>query len=459
MAPRIAARDIWFTPIGGTEPILRGASLDLAPGECVAILGTSGCGKSTLCQVLAGLIPSRIPGEFAGRVSAGADGLRVGMVFQDPENQLFAGTVEEEVAFGPSNLGMREAELAERVAFAMEAAAVTELADQEIATLSMGQKQRVALASMLSVQPELLILDEPASNVDEASAEAIFAAVGDLRTRAGLSVVMVDHDVGRARRVADRVLRLEEGRLRPLEEGEDLERPLPVMRSESNPGEALAEADSLVFSYERGRPVLEGVDLALRSGEAVAVLGPNGSGKTTFAKHFIGLLRPTSGHIMLLGEDTARVPTETLAGHVGYAWQNPDEALFARTVREELAFGPRNFGRPEREVQAGSDRWLRTLGCSHLADREPLTLSFGEKRRISLAAALATDPEVAILDEPTAALDRMHNLAVARATAELKAQGKAVLVLTHDRHFADAVCERHFVLQSGALRPAPGAPC
>jgi energy-coupling factor transporter ATP-binding protein EcfA2 len=459
MAPRVAAHDIWFTPIGAEEPILRGASLEIAPGEWVAILGTSGCGKSTLCQVLAGLIPSRIPGEFGGRVSARGDGLRVGMVFQDPENQLFAGTVEEEVAFGPSNLGMAEAEVRARVSFAMEAASVTALADHEIATLSMGQKQRVALASMLSVQPDLLILDEPASNVDETSAEAIFAAVGELQRSAGLSVVMVDHDVGRARRIADRVLRLEEGLLRPLREREDLEQPLPVMRSEGDAGEVLAKAESLIFFYEHGRPVLEGVDLALRSGEAVAVLGPNGCGKTTLAKHFIGLLRPASGRVMLLGDDTARVPTEILAAHVGYAWQNPDEALFARSVREELAFGPRNFGWPEQEVEVTVEHWLRTLGCFHLADREPLTLSFGEKRRISLAAALTTGPEVAILDEPTAALDRMHNLAVAQATVELKRQRKAVLVLTHDRHFADAVCERQFVVQSGTLRPAPGAPC
>jgi len=459
MAPRIAAQDIWYTPIGGEQPILRGASLEIAPGECVAILGTSGCGKSTLCQVLAGLIPSRLPGEFRGRVSVRPDDLRVGMVFQDPENQLFAGTVEEEVAFGPSNFGLMEAEVRARVSFAMEAAEVTHLAEHEIATLSMGQKQRVALASMLSVQPDLLILDEPASNVDEPSAEAIFAAVGDLRASVGVSVVIVDHDVARARRVADRVLRLEEGRLRPLGEGEDLEQPLPKMLPDGQPGRTLAETESLGFGYEQGKRVLEGVNLALRLGEAVAVLGPNGCGKTTLAKHFIGLLRPTSGHVMLLGDDTARVPTEILARHVGYASQNPDDGLFARSVREELAFGPRNLGWCEQEVQATIQRWLGILGCAHLADREPLTLSFGEKRRISLAAALATDPEVAILDEPTAALDRMHNLAVAHAATELKHQGKAVLVLTHDRHFADAVCERHFILQSGALRSVRGVPC
>jgi energy-coupling factor transporter ATP-binding protein EcfA2 len=459
VAPRITAQDIWFTPIGAREAILRGASLEIAPGECVAILGTSGCGKSTLCQVLAGLIPRRIPGEFRGEVSPKVDHLRVAMVFQDPENQLFAGTVAEEVAFAPSNLGLSEKEVSVRVSFAMEAARVTHLADHEIATLSTGQKQRVALASMLSVQPDLLILDEAASNVDEASAEAMLGAVGELRRRVGLSVVMVDHDVARARRMADRVLRLEGGCLRPLRDGEDLEQPLPVMLSDGHPGETLAESESLAFFYQQGRPVLQGVDLALHSGEAVAILGPNGCGKTTLAKHFIGLLRPRSGQVMLLGDDVGRAPPEILARYVGYASQNPDDVLFARSVREELAFGPHNFGWPEREVQITIQRWLEILGCAHLADREPLTLSFGEKRRISLAAALAAHPEVAILDEPTAALDRVHNLAVARATADLKHQGKAVLVLTHDRHFADAICERHFRLQSGVLQPVRGVPC
>lgn len=459
MAPRIAAKDIWFTPIGAREPVLRGATLEITPAEVVAIVGSSGCGKSTLCQVLAGLIPRRLPGEFRGQVSPAIDNFRVGMVFQDPENQLFAGTVAEEVAFGPSNLGLAEAEMWARVSFAMEAAQVTHLADGEIATLSAGQKQRVALASMLSVQPDLLILDEPTSNVDEPSAEAIYAAVEELRHRVGLSVVVVDHDIPRARRVADRVLRLEDGRLRLLGQDEDLEQPLPVMLCEDGTGPILAEAKSLAFSYKKGCAVLEGLDLTLRSGEAVAVLGPNGCGKSTLGRHFIGLLKPSYGQVTVLGDDAARVSTEILARHVGYAFQNPDDGLFARSVREELAFGPHNLGWGDEEVEASTRQWLRLLGCGHLADREPLTLSFGEKRRVSLAAALAADPEIAILDEPTAALDRVHNLAVAQVVARMKEQGKAILVLTHDRKFADAVCERHFVLQSGALRPAREVPC
>jgi energy-coupling factor transport system ATP-binding protein len=198
------------------------------------------------------------------------------------------------------------------------------------------------------------------------------------------------------------------------------------------------------------------MDLSLHAGEAVAVLGPNGSGKTTLGKHFVGLLRPAMGRVTVLGEDIRSTPMEAVAERVGYAFQSPDDQLFARSVREEVSYGPRNFGWEAEQIDASVRGLLELLGCAHLIDREPLTLSFGEKRRVSVAAALAAEPQIAILDEPTAALDSGHALAVARLVADLKARGRAVMVLTHDLRFADAACERHCVLEGGKVRSVEG---
>jgi energy-coupling factor transport system ATP-binding protein len=454
MAGWLSLRDIHYTPLGAESPVLDGVSLDIARGECVAIAGVSGCGKSTLCQVLAGIIPHRLPGAFSGQVQCATAHPRIGMVFQNPDDQLFADTVAEEVAFGPRNLGYAESDIHRRLAESLDACDLITLRDHPIPALSMGQKQRVALASMLAMEPELMILDEPASNVDAASADHIYRAVTALRHQRGMAVVLVDHDLERVRRVADRVLVMEAGRLHPLSATAEANRDWPDGTVSRAPGEVLAAAEQVAFTYPgQERPLFADINLPLRTGEAVALLGPNGAGKSTLAKHFIGLLRPQVGRVVVEGADIARVKTEDLAARVGYAFQNPDDALFARTVLEEVTFAPRNLRQTREQAAAQAMNWLEALGCAHLRDREPLTLSYGEKRRVSLAAVLAADPRIVILDEPTAALDQGNARVVAAVVQRCVADGKTVLVLTHDLPFARATCTRLFSLRDGALAP------
>ena len=460
MAGGVSLSGIRYIPLGATSPVLDGVSLEVARGECVGIVGVSGCGKSTLCQVLAGMIPHRIPGEFQGSVRFPPGRSRVGMVFQNPDDQLFAGSVTDEIAFGPRNLGCPEEEVRCRLQDAMTACDLDPLASRAVAALSMGQKQRVALASMLAMRPDVLLLDEPACNVDASSAERFLAHVTVLRQRSGMAVVLVDHDLARVRRHADRVLRLAEGVLAPCLETDEGGLHLPAGPPRSADGEVRAAAERVRFAYGSAEePVLQAADLGLRAGEAIALLGPNGAGKSTLAKHFIGLLRPQAGRVTIGGMDIRRTKIETLAASVGYAFQNPDEQLFAQSVQEEVTFGPQNLGWSAHRAEEAAHRWLDLLGCAHLRDREPLTLSFGEKRRVSLAAAVAADPDVVILDEPTAALDGGHRRVVARLVDACKAQGKAVLVLTHDAPFARAVCEWQYRLVEGRLYPGDVSMC
>jgi energy-coupling factor transporter ATP-binding protein EcfA2 len=453
MAGWLSLRDICYTPVGAEQPVLNGVSVDIARGECVAIVGVSGCGKSTLCQVLAGIIPHRLPGAFSGQVRCATPHPRIGMVFQNPDDQLFAGTVAEEISFGPRNLGCAESDIAQRLVEALDACHLGALSAHPLHALSMGQKQRVALASMLAMHPALMILDEPASNVDAVSAEQILTAVTRLRQERDLAVVLVDHDVDRVRRYADRIFHMQAGRLRPGAFAELCPPAYPRVSALAPPGAVLAAAEEVLFTYPaQAHPTLHGVDLALHAGEAVALRGPNGAGKSTLAKHFIGLLRPQAGCVRVDGKDIVRMQTEALAAQVGYAFQNPDDALFARSVLEEVAFAPRNLGHPAEQATQSALALLEMLGCLHLRDREPLTLSYGEKRRVSLAATVAANPRVVILDEPTAALDGDNARAVARLIHRGKQDGKAILVLTHDLAFARATCERQVALYAGVLR-------
>jgi len=411
-------------------PALRDVSLAFEPGEVVALLGPSGSGKTTLLRALAGLVPHFHGGRFAGRVVvAGLDTRRVrpaelagtvATVFQDPEDQVVMTIVANEVAFGLENLGVAPHEIWPRVERALESVDALHLWGRRTIELSGGELQRVCLASALALEPQLLLLDEPTSQLDPEAAELFLAAV----ERLGATVVLSEHRVARALELATRVVFVDGGRLlldasrAEAVEWLSAERPLYTNPSVTAPhvpaGAVIAALRGVSYAYRAAMPVLEGVDLELRRGEIVALEGPNGSGKTTLARIAAGLVEPQAGAVELWGR-------------AGYLSQDPGRYLVKETVLAEVALAVNGD-----QQRAGSA--LARVGLGWAATRHPRDLSSGERERLALAAVAVAEPDLLVLDEPTRGLDPERKVALGEWLQEYAAEGRAVLVATHDQH-------------------------
>jgi energy-coupling factor transport system ATP-binding protein len=425
-------RGLSFRYPGGSEA-LRDVSLRVEPGEVVALLGPSGSGKSTLLRALAGLVPHFHGGRFAGRVDVAGRDTRstrpaelagtVGTLFQDPEDQVVFTRVEAEVAFGLENVGTPPAEIAPRAAAALAAVGAHRLAGRPVAELSGGELQRVCLAAVLALEPRLLLLDEPTSQLDPEGA----AAAIELARSSGAAVVVSEQRPERVLDACDRVVFLEEGRVvldAPRDEAlATLPEPWlprePGLPFAEPAGEPVCRLEGVWFGYDQ--PVLQGVSLEAGRGEVVALLGPNGSGKTTLGKLAAGLLEPQAGRV-------ART------GRACYLSQDPGRYLVSERADEEVA------------LAVGGDLALaRTalarLGLAAHAARHPRDLSSGERERLALAAVLVAEPDLLVLDEPTRGIDpeRKDELA---GLLRSQAAERATLVATNDHTFAAAVADR-----------------
>ena len=435
-----------FTYPDADTPALRDVSLEIEPGEVVAVLGPSGSGKSTLLRAFAGLVPHFHGGRFEGRVDvAGLDTRRtrpaelagtVASVFQDPEEQIVLSRVIREVAFGLENLGTPPGEILGRAHQALAAVGSAHLADRPVTELSGGELQRVCLASAVALRPKLLLLDEPTSQLDPAAADAFLDHVIEL----GIAVLISDHRPRRVLDHADRVLFLDAGTVL-LDAGvpaaEDwLEQNRPIWLGASRNGRAAKQGETVCrlegveFSYRAGAPVVDGIDLELRRGEIVALGGANGTGKTTIAKLAAGLLAPDAG-------------TVELRGSAGMLLQDPSRYCIRERVDEEVAVGVR--GDRGRTIGA-----LTELGLAGMESRHPRDLSTGERERLALASVLVIDPDLLVLDEPTRGVDPQRKTELAELL-HTGSERRGTLVVTHDEEFARIVADRSIMLGQEAV--------
>jgi energy-coupling factor transporter ATP-binding protein EcfA2 len=421
-----------FTYAGAGRPALADVSLELRTGERVAVLGPSGSGKSTLLRALAGLVPHFHGGRFEGRVVVGGRDTRttrpselagtVASVFQDPEDQVVMTRVANEVAFGLENTGLDPARIWTRTAEALAEVGAGHLAERQIGELSGGELQRVCLAAALALRPQLLLLDEPTSQLDPEGAEAFLDVVAGL----DVTVVLSEQRIGRALALAERIVFVDEGRVlldAPRDEahawlarhrssyvGE------PGHASPATPGsEPVLGLHGVSFSYSGSPVVVDGIDLALRAGEVVVLEGPNGAGKSTLARLAAGLLEPTEGSI------SRRVGA-------AYLTQDPGRYLVKETVLAEVSLGV--GGDRDRSRAA-----LARFGLRTLEDRHPRDLSSGERERLGLAAVAVVEPGLLVLDEPTRGIDPDRKAELVSWTFECARAGVAVLVVTHDSSF------------------------
>jgi energy-coupling factor transport system ATP-binding protein len=433
-----------YTWPGATRPGLAGVDLCVGPGECVWLGGSSGAGKTTLLRAIAGVLPEA--GSRRGRIRL--EGERPALLFQNVDTQLLCTTVNDEVAFGLELRGIGADDRDQRVAAALDALGLADFQRRPVADLSAGEKQRVVLAALLALEPGLLLLDEPSSQLDPPGRRRLVACLRDLKRR-GHAILLADHVFEPYADLADRCVFLEEGRLAPAD------RPLePSVVAGAPPppagGEAALAIDGLRVRDASGRDLLRDVSLHVLPGERVHVCGANGSGKTTLLRAAAGLLQPERGCVRTAGlQPKAGTP---LLGRVGMLFQNPERNLFERSVQEEVAFALRRMGWPRCRIEARVAEVLDRCDLSQLRERSPLRLSFGEQHRVALASVLAPAPRVLLLDEPFAGLDlkSRHHLLEMLAREQYR-RGSAIVVASHDALPAPGWAHRRVELAGGAL--------
>jgi energy-coupling factor transport system ATP-binding protein len=504
--------------------VLSDINLELEKGEFVLLVGPSGCGKSTLVRCLNRLVPEISGGSLSGRILLGGKDLKnekihklaleVGMVFQNPETQLFGLTVAEDISFGPENLGLPKIEILSRVEKALKAVRLEKLRDHFIFTLSGGEKQRTAIGGTLAMDPEILVLDEPTSDLDPAGTQEVFELIRRLNEEKQTTLILIEHKLDSVFEMADRMLVMDEGRLildgKPLEilwrEKETLKKlgikppqlteiarflgmdsrtsialsyenvlkcliELLKLHSVENQFESLnnkkpetstsiisseenfphVRIENLCYRLEDGSEILKNINLDIQKGEFIALLGHNGAGKTTLAGHLIGFYRPSCGRILFNGKDIRGHTTAQLSKQVGYLFQNPDSQIFMDSVEEEVRFGLENLKMPEEKIKKLANEALEMMELSAYKKRHPHSLSRGQRQRLAVASILALEPDLLVLDEPTTGQDREHILKFLDRIRELNKLGKTVVLITHDMELVAEYADRTVLMKQGKI--------
>lgn len=520
----IEVKDLKYRYPGTTELALDGVSFTVEKGEFIGIAGENGAGKSSLSQALLGLIPQFYKGAYGGSVTVcGMDARstpvselcrHVGLVFQNPFNQLSGAkdTVYDEVGYGLQNLGFPPEEIRTRVESVLRCFGIWEYRDRNPFDLSGGQLQRVAICSVLAMNPDVLILDEPTSQLDPEGSEEVFHTVDEL-TKMGITIIMIEQKIEKLAGYCDRVLLMHQGHVvdydtpRNIFSREDLydlgvnppaytrfaranalafeDGTLPVthaetlelvkasgadratliaslrgmtagVQMESAGAAATFQVQDLRFSYVKGREVLHGLNLALDH-RPTAIIGQNGAGKTTLVRVLKGLLKPDSGEIRYQGENLETKTVAELASRVGYVFQNPDDQIFKYKVLEEVMFGPLNIGMSPQEAEASAHEALRMVGLDEKADENPYDLELSDRKMVAIASVLAMNTDVIILDEPTIAQSWNGREKIREIIQTQAAQGKLVIAILHDMDFVANSFARVIAMAHGEIL-ADGAP-
>ena len=497
------------------DTVLKDISLTIKKGEFLGVIGATGAGKTTLCLALTGIVPQFYGGRFFGKIAiAGLDTLEhpvselarhVGIVYEDPEIQITATSVENEIAFALENLCVPREEILRRIPIVLKSVRLEGFEKKNPQELSGGQKQRLAIAAALALQPDLLILDEPTSQLDPIGSQEVFATVRELKEELGVAIVMVSHAAEEMAEFCDRIAVLSQGKLiavgtpeeiysqvdllqqnklRPPEIAQAFSqiqqkginipkipvtleagiRALNELRSQIQPIEPpifttpfrinkspVLSVQNLKHTYDDGTEALKNISLDIHEGEYVLIVGQNGAGKSTLVKHFLNLLKPTSGKVLVRDRDTKYLSVSDLAQSIGYLAQNPDNQIFNTSVEKEVAFALPFLGYAPDIVKKETERSLKAMQLWEQRHAHPLSLPKGERGRIVIAALLAMNPEIIIFDEPTTGQDYQGSSSILEVSRQLHRMGKTVIVITHHLYLMPDYADRAIVMGKGTI--------
>ena len=509
--------NVTFSYVGSRKPALKNVSLRIKKGESVLIAGPNAAGKTTLCRSMNGLVPHFFLGDLEGNViinginskSSGIGQLSqvAGLVFDDPTSQLVCSSVQDEVAFGAENLGVPRQEIDRRVAESLEAVRMGGYETRVPQTLSGGEQQAVAIASIMVMDPEIFVLDEPTSNLDPIGSMQVLSIISDLARKQEKTMIVVSHGIEHFVTLADRIVVMNEGRiilddtprevlqrteqlldmgLSPpqiatlfsklrgqdmglardkipvtLEEAYERLKSVSITKRPVSSGKTLSgekradvviEVEGVRFKYPTSEVfALDGIDLRVGRNEFVAIIGQNGSGKSTLVKHFNGLLRPREGSVRILGFDTAETPVWELSKRVGYVFQNPDLQLFNPTVRKEIDFSLKAIDFPADKREHVVNAVAKRLNIEQHLDVSPGTLDKGGRQRVAIASVLAMNPDIFVIDEPITGQDPSNSRQVMNIARELHSEGKTVVFITHNMEIVAEYAERAIVMWQGRV--------
>ena len=509
----ISFEDFGFQYTAQAEPTLHNINLKIRKGEKILIAGPSGCGKSTLAHCINGLVPASYPGKATGKLTVGGKnalelglfGLSkiVGTVLQDSDGQFIGLTVAEDIAFALENDCIPRSEMhreVERIAELVDVKGVLKHAPHEI---SGGQKQRVSLGGVMVGQVDVLLFDEPLANLDPATGKQAIVLIDEIQKRTGCAVIIIEHRVEDVLyRPVDRIVVMGDGRIQydgdpdellcsQLLQEKGIREPLyvtalkyagveltPHMRPsylpelkltdsqqeqvrswfgnlpvpEAAPArEVLLRAEGIDFTYEGGHHALRGIDAIVHKGEMLSIVGTNGAGKSTFSKVICGFELPQKGVLELSGTDLATLSIKERADHIGYVMQNPNQMISKTKIFDEVALGLRNRGIPEEEIRPRVEETLK-ICCLYPFRNWPVSaLSYGQKKRVTIASILVLKPEMILLDEPTAGQDLKHYTEIMDFLSELNSRGVTVVLITHDMHLMLEYTPRAIVFHAGRV--------
>ena len=483
----IEIENLRFTYPSRDTPTLQDITTRVARGAFVLLTGPTGCGKSTLLRTLNGLIPHASAGTLTGTVYLDGQDIasqplattcqQVSLLFQNPDDQLFCTLVEDEVAFGLENLSFPPEDIQERIATALEQVGLSGFAPRQISSLSGGEKQRVALAAICAMRPQVLLLDEPTSHLDPKGTREILNIVNSLNNEMGITVVLATHRTREVAPLCNHVWLMEAGRLCldspktaafqdvtpyqrlgvqvPEIENISVKFPTSSLKrpSDIRQQETLLSIQNLHFRYPNtAKDAVCEISCEVRRGEVLAIMGANGSGKTTLIHLIAGLLRPSEGEIIIDGKPCGRVKLRQLAGKVGIVFQNPDLLLQAETVRDEVAFGPKNLKFSKNTLMERVDNTLTRFDLQDLSSEAPYALSRGQRQRTAIASTFSLHPDLFLLDEPTTGQDAQHLYQLMdELCAEIRQENKVLIFATHDADLTLKYADRILLLHDGAV--------
>jgi len=502
-------KDLSFIYQNSREPALKKINFSIEENNFIILMGKSGAGKSTLAKCLTGVIPQFQKGDYSGKIEIYGKEVKntpvheiaqeIGLLLQDFEVQLFSTNVTLEIAFGLENFALLPEEIEKHITEILDIVGLTDYATRDPLTLSGGEKQRLALASVLALKPKILILDEPTTDLDPLTKKEIFRLLRNL-SEEGLTIIVIEHESEEIL-AAEQVVILNKGEIVFLNKPEHLvtqpefllsngvrppaifellqklnllllpklpkntdetydllvtngyhlseEKYAQILKKEKKEKNVLFEVKNLEFAYSPEKQILKGLNLEIYENEFLGIIGINGSGKTTLIKHFNRLLEPTKGEIFYQNKNLKNYKIAQLAKDIGYVFQNPDNQIFASTVKEEIAFGLRNLGL--QEIEQRVKEVLRTVNLEGYEEKDPFILTKGEKKRLAVASVLVTQPKIIILDEPTTGLDYLELKSLMNLLQELHQKGHTIIMVTHTMWLVAECAKRVVILKEGEI--------